>query len=248
MPQHSSADKGVIAHFAKDSASWWNESGPFSPLHRMNPARLDFIRAEITAHFGHRDGTRTPLSGLNILDIGCGGGLVCEPLARLGASVTGIDADAEAITAAKTHAQMQDLTIDYRAALPEDVNDSFDVVLALEVIEHVPDQQGFMQLCAKRLKKGGLLIASTLNRTPLSYLVGIVGAEYVTRIVPRGTHQWNAFVKPSEMAAMGRKAQLDPKSVKGLYFNALKSDFEVSDKHLAVNYIMSLQALDAAQK
>lgn len=227
----ASADQAAIAHFAKDSGQWWNDNGPFAPLHRLNPVRLNFITDAIHAVF-------PVLKGLSLLDIGCGGGLVCEPLARLGAKVTGLDADANAIRTAKDHAGQSGLVIDYQCGMPENLdNKQYDVVLALEVIEHVTDPAAFMRTCNDLVKPGGVLICSTLNRTPSSYALGIVAAEHILRWVPVGTHQWKQFVKPSELDRYARAYGLDMKAIKGIVFNPLKGEFNLSDKDIRVNYI-----------
>lgn len=193
MPQASETKKGTvdpdeIRHFARDSAHWWDSKGPFAPLHRLNPARMTYIKKQICAHYGLDFQDLKPFENLDILDIGCGGGLVCEPLARLGASVTGIDADENAVAAARTHAKQSGLAITYINGDAAGLNQKFDVVLALEIIEHVTDITAFVGQIAARVKPGGLVIFSTLNRTARSYALGIVAAEYILRWVPRGAY------------------------------------------------------------
>ena len=204
------------------------------PLHKLNPQRILYIRQQIEAHF-QCDG----LKGKSILDVGCGGGLVCEPLARLGAKMSGADADAQAIEVASTHAQGQGLSISYHNKAIEEIDQKFDVVLALEIIEHVNDPAAFVQACAARVKDGGLLILSTLNRTPHSFLGGIVAAEYLLRWVPQGTHNWRKFLRPSELGAMVRASGLEACDVTGLHYNPLDDAFSLSKDRLKVNYLLS---------
>ncbi len=227
-----------IKHFSKDSARWWDENGPFKPLHRLNPVRLRYIGGAIRQHYGLGDTALKPFKNLNILDIGCGGGLACEPLARLGGKVTGIDADEQAIAVAKEHAAQGGLKIDYRAGAAEDLNKTFDVVLTLEIVEHVNDVDSFVEDCVNLCKPGGITIFSTLNRTPQSFALGIVAAEYLLRWVPRGTHQWKNFVTPSELARAARRAGAKEKDAKGLIFNPLQNEFTLSDHNMSVNYFM----------
>lgn len=236
----SSVDQAEIARFTKDSAHWWDENGPFKPLHMLNPLRMGYIRDQAAAHFGLDDRSLSPLKGLRALDIGCGGGLVSESLARMGATVTGIDADQQAIEVAQAHADAQDLVIDYQVAAAETLGKArYDLVLALEIVEHVADPQSFVKTCAALCKPGGLLIMSTLNRTPQSYALGIIAAEHILRWVPQGTHDWKKFVKPSELARMMRDAGGDPFAMTGYNFNPLSGLFSLSDKDMAVNYIMA---------
>ncbi|MFN3700446.1 MAG: bifunctional 2-polyprenyl-6-hydroxyphenol methylase/3-demethylubiquinol 3-O-methyltransferase UbiG [Alphaproteobacteria bacterium] len=235
----NTVDQKEIQAFSKDAAHWWDVNGPFKPLHKLNPIRMGYIRNEICAHFGLDGSTLKPFGGLSILDIGCGGGLVCEPLARLNAKITGIDADPIAIEVAQAHAQEQNLNITYINGAAESLNQQFDVVLALEVIEHVVDRHEFVQLCAKLCKPNGLAIFSTLNRTPKSFALGIVAAEYLLRWVPAGTHQWKKFVKPSEIAKSCRISGLAPTRTKGLVYSPLNDEFKLSENDLAVNYFLT---------
>lgn len=227
-----------IEHFSRDSARWWDEDGPFRPLHRLNPLRIRYIRGQILKNESIRDNNR-PLKGLKILDVGCGGGLVCEPLARLGAAVTGIDADATAIATAKDHAQKVGLDIDYRKAAAETTKGTFDTVIALEIIEHVVDPAAFIKSCADLCKPGGLLIMSTLNRTPKSFLLGIVAAEYLLRWVPQGTHNWRQFVKPSEAAAAMENAGVKPLDIQGYRYSPLTGLFDFAPDNPSVNYFIT---------
>lgn len=232
-----------IEHFAKDSPRWWDEDGPFRPLHMMNPLRLNYIRDSVVRHFRLDDGKKEPFGNLKILDIGCGGGLVCEPLARLGADVTGIDADKQAVEVAKSHARGAELVISYREGTAESLTGKkkFDVVLALEIVEHVADVRDFVRSCAVLCKPGGLLIFSTLNRTAKSFLLGIVAAENILRWVPVGTHDWRQFVRPSELASALRDAGLAPGSVNGYTFHPVKGEFVMTDNDCSVNYFMTAE-------
>lgn len=235
----SSVRKEEIAHFSKDAGRWWDPEGPFAPLHRLNPARMGHIRAEICRHYELDQASLKPFDGFSVLDVGCGGGLVAEPLARLGATVTGIDADETAIGVARMHAVQVGLNIDYQAVAAEDITEAYDVVLALEIIEHVANPAEFVKTCARLVKPGGLVIFSTLNRNPKSFLLGVVAAEYILRWVPRGTHNWRQFIKPSELAKAARAAGLEPATISGLMFNPLKGEFEISATDIDVNYFMS---------
>jgi len=234
-------DENEINHFAKDSAHWWDENGPFKPLHRLNPIRMSYIKQQICNHTKRDFNDLSALKDLNIIDIGCGGGLVCESLTRMGANVTGIDADKNAIKTAKDHASGNDLDITYICDDAQSIEQKFDVVLALEIIEHVTNPQTFIEICKKRLKPGGLLILSTLNRTKKSYALGIIAAEYILRWIPRGTHSWKKFIKPSEITHMARDMDLKPHNITGLIFNPLKNEFELSETDLDVNYLIALK-------
>ncbi len=231
----STIDQSEINHFAKDSSKWWDEDGPFKPLHRLNPVRMEYIEGQISQHYGSNIGN------LNIIDIGCGGGLVCEELARMGANVTGVDADSNAINTAIDHASISDLDIAYICGDAQNLDQKYDVVIALEIIEHVSDIAAFIKLCKDRLKPDGLLIMSTINRTAKSFALGIVAAEYILRWVPRGTHKWDKFVKPSEIANHARKHGLSPHNVTGLIFNPINNEFQLSKNDLAVNYLIALR-------
>ncbi|MBP9867673.1 MAG: bifunctional 2-polyprenyl-6-hydroxyphenol methylase/3-demethylubiquinol 3-O-methyltransferase UbiG [Alphaproteobacteria bacterium] len=234
-------DDSQIAHFARTSEDWWTQDGPFAPLHKLNPCRIGFLREQIDSHFGLARESRTPMKGLSIVDIGCGGGLVCEPLSRLGAKVTGVDADEQAICVAAQHSANQGLDITYMAGAAEDLvaaKKTYDVVLALEIVEHVADVEGFTKLCASLLKPGGLLILSTLNRTWKSYALGIVVAERIIRWVPAGTHEWQRFLKPSELAKLVRASGLELQDVRGMVYNPLKKCFSLSPSDLDVNYFL----------
>jgi 2-polyprenyl-6-hydroxyphenyl methylase/3-demethylubiquinone-9 3-methyltransferase len=235
----SSVAREEVEKFSKDAPQWWDEKGPFAPLHRLNPARLGYIRDQVCKHYELDSTSLKPFEGLKIIDIGCGGGLVCEPLARMGASVTGLDADKVAIDTAKAHAEQSGLSINYENKAAEDVTREYDVVLALEIIEHVADPHEFVESCAKLVKPGGMVIFSTLNRTPKSFALGIVAAEYILRWVPRGTHAWKKFIKPSELTRSLRNCYLEPKNVSGLIFHPFKNHFEISATDIDVNYLLT---------
>lgn len=221
-------DHEEIARFSKDADQWWDIDGPFAPLHKLNPERILYIKEQVGG-----------LEGKRILDIGCGGGLVCEPLARLGASVTGADADAQAIAVAKAHAQAQGLDITYLNQPAESIQQQFDVVLALEIIEHVSDPQGFVAECARLTKSGGTVVFSTLNRTAKSFIGGIVAVEHILKWVPQGTHDWKKFIKPSELARMARAAGLNETDLCGLHYDPLHDAFSLRRNAIDVNYFLS---------
>jgi 2-polyprenyl-6-hydroxyphenyl methylase/3-demethylubiquinone-9 3-methyltransferase len=231
-----------IQKFSKDAPRWWDEKGPFAPLHKLNPVRIEYIRHQITQHFNLDDRAAVPFSNLSVIDVGCGGGLVCEPLARLGAAVTGIDGDSVAIDVAQNHAAEMGLDIAYRNETTSSVISTglkYDIVLALEIIEHIDDQAAFVQDCAALCKPGGLVIFSTLNRKAKAFALGIVAAEYILRWVPRGTHAWQKFIKPSELRRFAHTAGLTAHDVTGLVFNPLKNAFTLSARDLDVNYLMT---------
>jgi len=224
-------DRDEVARFAELADEWWDETGPFRPLHRINPTRLTYIRDRICAHF-ERDPKAVPsLTGLSVLDIGCGGGLVAEPLTRLGAAVTGIDPAVETIEAAKAHANGAGLDIAYEAAAAEalaDAGRTFDAVLLLEVVEHVPDVPAFLKRIDPLVAPGGLMILSTLNRTLKAYALAIVGAEFVLRWLPVGTHQWDRFVRPDELKAALRGAGLKLAGTTGMVYDPLADEWSLS--------------------
>jgi 2-polyprenyl-6-hydroxyphenyl methylase / 3-demethylubiquinone-9 3-methyltransferase len=236
----SSIDRGEVDRFAAIAPQWWDENGAFRPLHRLNPTRLAFIAERLARHFGRDAKARRPFAGLRLLDIGCGGGLIAEPLARLGFAVTGIDADETALDIARAHAETKGLTIDYRAAAAEALvakGQHFDAVLALEVVEHAADPRHFMALAGGLVKPGGALIASTLNRTPKAYLFAILGAEYVLRWLPRGTHEFRKFQRPSELAHALRHAGLSVRDLAGLNYDPWNDHWRLGTD-LKVNYLL----------
>lgn len=234
----STLDPDEVARFAALAEEWWDPRGKFRPLHKLGPARLGYIRDCLVDHFRiARSGLR-PLAGRTVLDIGCGGGLVCEPMARLGATVTGIDPAEANIGAARRHAESQGLAIVYRPARVEDLvaeGSTFDAVLCLEVVEHVPDVAAFLRQCASLVHPGGILIASTINRTLKAYALAIIGAEYVLRWLPVGTHQWERFVTPGELGRHMQSAGLAEPSFKGLVYNPLRDTWSLDDD-TDVNY------------
>jgi 2-polyprenyl-6-hydroxyphenyl methylase/3-demethylubiquinone-9 3-methyltransferase len=238
---HTTVDAAEIRQFEQIASEWWDEKGPLKPLHKLNPVRMGYIKEQVCTYFDRDAGSFTPFTGLRMADIGCGGGLVAEPLCRLGADVTGIDAGVENIKAAKQHAAAQGLKIDYRATTVEVAaeKEKFDVVTALEIIEHVSDPALFISSCCKLVKKGGMIIFSTLNRTPKSYLLGIVAAEYVLRWVPAGTHDWKKFVKPSELKRPLMQEGLEVTDISGLVYNPFERRFDISKKDIDVNYFLT---------
>jgi len=236
----TTVDPAEIAKFEAMAEAWWDPKGKFKPLHMLNPCRLDYIIAQITAQHGRDPRGVRPLAGLRLLDIGCGGGLLCEPMARLGADVIGADAGEGNIPVARVHAEQMGLEIDYRHTTAEALaaaGEDFDVVLNMEVIEHVADRQSFLDACAALVRPGGMMITSTLNRTTKSFLAAIVGAEYIMRWLPVGTHDWSKFVKPDELFAMLGQAGLEPVDRKGFVFNPLSRSWRLSDQDLSVNYV-----------
>lgn len=240
----STVDAEDVARFSRIADEWWDENGKFAPLHRLNPTRLTYLRDTITQHYGRKEqaSNTQPLAGLELLDIGCGGGLVSEPLTRLGANVTGIDASEQNIAIAKHHAENSGLSIHYQAMPPEILAQQqrqYDVVLALEVAEHVADLKAFYAMLARLTKPGGLLITSTINRTAASYAMAIIGAEYVLRWLPKGTHQWSKFIRPSELARGLQAEGLAVADTCGIIYNPIKREFSLNPFDLKVNYFLS---------
>jgi len=238
--RRSTVDTAEIDRFAAIAPEWWNENGAFRPLHRLNPARIEYVRDRLAAHFDRDIKTRAPFASLGLLDIGCGGGLMCEPMARLGFAVTGIDADATALAVAREHAQTQQLDIDYRDDDVEALaarDRRFDAVLALEVVEHAADSALFVATAASLVKPGGALILSTINRTPKAYAAAIIGAEYLLRWLPRGTHDHRKFRRPSELARDVRAAGLVVGDMAGLVYDPWRDRWHLT-RDLGVNYLL----------
>lgn len=239
----SSVDPQDVAGFAAIADQWWDPAGPLQGLHRLNPARLGWIRDRLCGHFGRDPGATRPLAGLKLIDVGCGGGLIAEPLARMGADVMAIDAAPENIAAAQDHAARLGLEVDYRAVSVESLAASaaagrFDAVVTMEVLEHVADRAGFLAACGALARPGGALLLATLNRTPKSYLQGIVIAERVLRWAPVGAHRWRKFVKPSEAAADLRAAGLRVAATTGLTLDMATGGWRTRDGATDVNYMM----------
>ena len=230
-------NKKEIEKFSKMAAEWWDPSGKFKPLHKFNPIRIKYIKENIINNFRIKN-KKKPLEKINILDIGCGGGLLSEPMTRLGANVTGIDASIKNIKIAKLHAKKNKLRINYIHSSPENlkIKNKFDVILNMEIIEHVDDINFFMKSCSKHLKKDGLMFIATLNKTLKSYIFAIIGAEYVLRWLPIGTHDWEKFVKPEDLKKVLFKNNLQIEKLDGMNFNMIKDEWNVS-KDTSINYI-----------
>ena len=238
----TTVDPAEVAKFEAMAAEWWDPTGKFKPLHMMNPVRLDYITNQIAAEFGRDLNDVEPFKGLRLLDIGCGGGLLSEPMARLGATVIGADAAAGNIPVAQVHAEQMGLEIDYRNCTAEslaDAGEQFDVVLNMEVVEHVADPLAYLTACQQLLRPGGLMVASTMNRNPKSYFVAIIGAEHIMRWLPKGTHEWSKFITPDELADLIATAGLNVVDRMGMVFNPLGWSWSLSAQDLSVNYAMT---------
>ncbi|WP_323763851.1 bifunctional 2-polyprenyl-6-hydroxyphenol methylase/3-demethylubiquinol 3-O-methyltransferase UbiG [Marinovum sp.] len=236
----TTVDPAEIAKFEAMAAEWWDPTGKFKPLHMLNPCRLDYITSQIAGEYGRDLSTPRPFEGLRLLDIGCGGGLLCEPMARLGATVVGADAAAGNIPVAQLHAEQQGLEIDYRHVTAEamvEQGEQFDVVLNMEVVEHVADPLAYLTACQALLKPGGLQVCSTLNRNPKSFAMAIVGAEWVMRWLPKGTHEWSKFITPDELFELLKQSGMTPVDRKGFVFNPLAWTWSISSRDLSVNYV-----------
>jgi len=234
----TTVDKIEIEKFSKLAKEWWNPSGKFKPLHLYNPSRIEFIKEKLISHFKLKMNTKEPLKNINILDIGCGGGLLCEPLKRMGASVTGIDASEKNIEAAKFHANEMGLKINYIHCAPEKlkIQKKFDVILNMEVVEHVSNVDLFIENCSKLIEKNGIMFVATINKNLKSYLFAILGAEYILRWLPIGTHQWDKFLTPNELEIIAVKKNFEVDEVVGMKFNfLLKKWYKSLDS--SVNYI-----------
>jgi 2-polyprenyl-6-hydroxyphenyl methylase / 3-demethylubiquinone-9 3-methyltransferase len=241
FPRASTIDPAEVERFSRIAEEWWDPAGKFAPLHQLNPVRLGYIRDRAATHWRRDPLSGAPLGGLSLLDIGCGGGLLSEPMARLGAKVTGIDAAGRNIATASLHAGRQELEIDYRETTAEALAGSgaqFDVVLALEIVEHVADVDLFLRSCGQLVKPGGLLFLSTLNRTAKAWALAIAGAEYVLRWLPRGTHDWKKFLKPSEVVHGLRSGSIEAQEIVGVVYSPLSRAWSLNKGDLDVNYML----------
>ena len=236
-------NKKEIEKFSKIAEEWWNPNGKFKPLHKFNPIRIKYIKENIASDLKIKN-KHKPLKGLSVLDIGCGGGLLCEPIARLGAKVVGIDASNQNIKVAKYHLKKSKLNIKYLNASPENlkIKEKFDIILNMEVVEHVENVNFFIKKSSKFLKKSGIMFIATLNQTLKSYVFAIIGAEYILQWLPIGTHDWNKFIKPEILSSICKKNYLDLKKINGMTFNPIINEWKVSEDK-SVNYIMKLKKI-----
>ena len=241
--ESNTINKLEIAKFSKIATEWWSPNGKFKPLHKFNPIRIKYLKENIIEHFKLKQ-TNSPLKGLNILDIGCGGGLLSEPITRLGAKVTAIDASKKNIQVAKFHAKKNNLKINYLCSSPEklNLNKKFDVVLNMEIVEHVEDLNFFIKKSSNLLKKNGLMFIATLNKTFKSYMFAIIGAEYVLRWLPIGTHDWEKFVKPDNLVSLAINSNLKLKKLSGMKFNPITDNWSLSNDK-SVNYIAKFKKI-----
>lgn len=241
IPTTGTVDPAEVERFSRIADEWWDPRGKFAPLHQLNPVRIGYIRDRAAAHWQRDALSGRPLDGLSLLDIGCGGGLLSEPMTRLGAQVTGVDASGRNISVAALHAERQDLSIDYRQGTAEALADSgaqFDIVMALEIVEHVSDVDLFLHSCGRMVKPGGLLFLSTLNRTAKAWAMAIAGAEYVLGWLPRGTHDWKKFLKPSEAVRGLRGGGIDAQEIVGVVYSPLSRLWSLNKNDLDVNYML----------
>jgi 2-polyprenyl-6-hydroxyphenyl methylase / 3-demethylubiquinone-9 3-methyltransferase len=239
--EQTTVDPAEIERFSRIAEEWWDPTGKFAPLHQLNPVRIGYLRDRAAAHWQRDALSGSPLAGLDLLDIGCGGGLLSEPMTRLGAKVTGIDAAQRNIATAALHAEGQGLAIDYRATTAEALAASgkhYDIVLALEIVEHVADVELFLKCCSQLVKPGGLLFLSTLNRTAKAWMLAIAGAEYVLRWLPRGTHDWKKFLKPSEVVRGLRGGDIEAREIVGVVYSPLSRAWSLNRSDLDVNYML----------
>jgi 2-polyprenyl-6-hydroxyphenyl methylase/3-demethylubiquinone-9 3-methyltransferase len=240
-PAPTTVDAADIERFSRIADEWWDATGKFAPLHRLNPVRIGYVRDRVAAHWQREPLSGAPLQGLSLLDIGCGGGLLSEPMSRLGARVTGIDAGARNVGVAALHAQKQGLKIEYGHGTAEALALSgaqFDIVLALEIIEHVADVDLFLKSCSRLVKPGGLIFISTLNRTAKAWALAIAGAEYLLGWLPRGTHDWNKFLKPSEVVNGLRQEGIEAQEIVGVVYSPLSRAWSLNKHDLDVNYML----------
>lgn len=240
----ASVDPAEIAHFSAMAATWWDPNGPFKPLHNLNPTRIAYARYSLCCHFKRDPQADQPLAGLRILDIGCGGGLLSEPMTRLGATLVGADAAEKNIKTAQAHARDMGLEIDYRNVTAEELvaaGEKFDAILNMEVIEHVADIPSFLTACHNLLKPEGCMVMSTLNRTAKSWAMAIAGAEYILRWLPKGTHDWQKFLKPSELTRALSQCGFDTLDLKGMVYHPLSASWSLDDRDFSVNYLVSVE-------
>lgn len=242
LAEGHTVDPDEVAFFARIADTWWDPKGPFKPLHILNPTRLLYIRQQVEAHFGLESGLKQPLKGLRLLDIGCGGGLISEPMARLGANVVAVDAAEKNIKTASLHAARSGLNIDFRHTTAEtlaEAGEQFDIIVNMEVVEHVADVTAYLKACRSLLKPNGIMLLSTINRTPKAYLFAIIGAERILRWLPVGAHDWKKFIKPSELADYLDNCDMVTSTATGFVFAPLSQKWRLSPHDTDVNYAMS---------